>query len=743
MINFNKSICVALISLSVIGVNAQNQDLAKPKAGISVKAQNPHNIKAKTSSKYTSLVNTFVGTAPLLDTKIIGYTPPADMRVLAGLVFPGSSLPNAMVQLSPITKFGSGAGYEYENTDILGFAHTNKGHWNLCHIPLLPVPAGASFPYKSSFGHDNEKASPAYYEVLLKEYNVRVKLTSTERCGVHEYTFKNNKDRKVLFNLGKANNHVNDWEIRQEGNNAVSGFQRTGGEKIYFYATISSDIKNIDKKDVAKNGGYALVSLKDDNNKPVTLKIALSFVSTKNAAENLKTEVANKTFEQIKENGNAIWEKLLSKIQVTGGSEKHTEMFYSQLYRSFLWPALRSDVNGEFTDEAGKVRNENFRYYTLPSLWDDYRNKLVLLSIISPDVTNDVIQSIINEGEIKGFIPTFFHGDHAAPFIAGSYLRGIKNYDVKKAYNLLLNNAYKEGGTRPHIANYIKYGYVPEQDIKNPVVETKANAGVTKTLEYAYDDYSLSLLAKEMGDTEHYNDLSKRAKNYANVFDKSVTFMRGRLENGKYIEPFNPEFPYYEYMYREANAWQLSFFAPHDMPGLVKLYGGAKPFEAKLDTFFTKPWNPKYIAWNISGFIGQYCHGNQPDHEAPFSYYFVNKPEKSQKIIDEIIDTMYGIGEEGLAVSGMDDAGEMSSWYVMAAAGLYSLSPADPEYIVSVPTFNTVQWTLDSGKKLIMTNPNNGRDLKNIKVNGSKINGYFVPHSLFANGGKIEVETKK
>ena len=692
--------------------------------------------------KNTALVNPFIGTAPLLDTKIIGYTPPADMRVWAGLVFPGSSVPNAMVQLSPMTKYRSGAGYEYEDTSILGFTHTNKGHWNLCHIPLLPVPDGASFPYKSSFSHNQEKASPAYYEVYLKDYEVQVKLTSTLRCGVHEYSFKNNKDRKVLFDLGKANNHVDDWQIKQEGSNTVSGFQRTGGEKIYFYATLSSPIEKLDIKDITKSGGYALVNIKDGDSKPITVKIALSFVSIENAAENLKVEVGNKNFTSIFEKGSKEWENLLSKIQVKGGNKQQNVMFYSMLYRSFLWPALRSDVNGQFTDEAGKVRKENYHYYTLPSLWDDYRNKLVLLSIFSPDVTADIISSMINEGQIKGFMPTFFHGDHAASFIAGSYMRGIRNYDVKKAYELLLNNAYKEGGIRPHIAKYIEKGYVPEQDIKNPNVETKANAGVTKTLEYAYDDYALSLLAKELKDTDHYNDLSKRAKNYANVFDKSSTFMRGRLADGTYITPFNPEFPYYEYMYREANAWNVSFYVPHDMKGLVQLYGGDKPFEAKLDQLFTKPWNPNYIAWNISGFIGQYCHGNQPAHEAPFSYYFVNKPEKSQKRIDEILETMYGIGPEKLAMSGMDDAGEMSSWYVFGALGLYPLSPADPEYIVTVPIFKEVTWTTPAGKKVTIKNPNGKRNLKAININGSISDGYFVPHSLFKNGGKIEIVTK-
>lgn len=704
--------------------------------------QKVHPSADKTKTKLTSLVNPLIGTAPLLDEAIIGYTPPPDMRVWAGLVFPGSSLPNAMVQLSPITKFGSGAGYEYENTDIYAFAHTNKGHWDQCHLPLMPVPQGAAYPYKSAFGHDREIAKPAYYEVYLKDYKVNVRLSSTLRCGIHEYAFENTKGRKILFDLGRANHHVDDWNLTQAGAKTLSGFQRTGGDKIYFYAELSDEIDGITTENPAKSGGYALVNIKDGKREPVVVKIGLSFVSSENARENLQQEVGSKNLAQVYAEGNAVWENLLGKIEVTGGTEKQNTMFYSSLYRSFLWPALRSDVNGQFTDEKKKVRKEAFRYYTLPSLWDDFRNKLVLLGLVSPDVTNDVIASIIDMGDLKGFIPTFFHGDHAASFITGSYLRGIKNYDIQKAYNLLLNNAYKEGGTRPFIKEYMEKGFISDPDIKNPDVESKGRAGVSKTLEYAYDDYALSLLAKEMKDEKHYQDLQKRSHNFENVFDKKTSFMRGRLADGSWITPFNPEYPYYEYMYREANAWQVSFYAPHNMERLVSLYGGKAPFEAKLDSLFTIPWNKNYIAWNISGFIGQYCHGNQPDHEAPFSYYFVGKPEKSQQRLDQIMDTMYGIGPEGLALSGMDDAGEMSSWYVFAALGFYPLSPADPEYIVTVPLFDQVKWNLDGGKSLKIQNNGKGRNLQKMEINGQPQQRLFMSHDLFKSGGTVEVYTK-
>lgn len=693
---------------------------------------------------YTQYVNTLIGTAPLTDPKVIGYTPPKDWRVWAGLTYPGASLPNAMVQLSPITEFGTGAGYEYEDTVIYAFTHTNKGHWNLCNIPILPVPGNIvmSGTLGSRFSHESETATAGYYAVTLEDYEVEVRLTTSLRCGYHQYRYANNEGRKIAFKLAEANNNVRDWKIEQVGEAAVAGFQAIGHETVYFYAVLNEAIQSMNVREEGTKDGIAILNIKDGTDEPIELKIGLSYVSPENAKQNLEEEILHKSFVEVREEANDEWEHLLSKIAVKGGNEKQKEMFYSSLYRTFLWPALRSDVNGEFRDVKNEVVKGDFNYYTNPSFWDTYRNKLVLMSIISPEVTTDVIKSLLDKGEKTGFIPTFFHGDHAAPFITGAYLRGLNDFDIDKAYQLLLNNATKEGGVRPYISEYMEKGYISTPEVKAPHVETKAKAGVSKTLEYAYDDYAVALLAKALGDTVNHQVFMERSKNYKNVFDTSTNFMRGRLENGEWVKDFNPEYPYYEYMYREANAWQVSFFAPHDMKGLVALYGGADNFEAKLDSLFSVPWNPNYIARNVSSFIGQYCHGNQPDHEAPFSYYFVGKPEKSQEIIDYILAHLYGIGEEGLALSGMDDAGEMSSWYVFSAIGLYSFSPADDEYIVSLPIFEEVKWKLDNKKALVIKKSGESRDLKTIKVNGEVHSGYFISHDLFRNGGEIEVVAK-
>lgn len=700
-------------------------------------------IEKQERSSYTSYVNPFIGTTPLTDPKIVGFTVPEGWRPWSGLTYPGTSLPNAMVQLSPITEWGSGAGYEYEDSSIIAFAHTNKGHWNLCNIPVLPVDGNAvkGKRYVSTFSHQQESAAPGYYQVRLIDYDINVKLTSTLRSGFHQYQFGKEQNRQILFDLAKANNRVVDWKIDQAGENAVHGYQDIRDEKVYFYAILNTTIDKLEKVDEGKREGRALVNLKNGTG-PVEMKIGLSYVSTENAKQNVEQEIGNKTFDQVRKAADATWEALLSKIEVMGGTQKQKQMFYSSLYRAFLWPALRSDINGQYTDEKKNVVKGDFDYYTIPSLWDDYRNKLILLGIVSPKVTADVIQSLKDRGDKTGFIPTFFHGDHAAPFIAGSYARGITNFDVKSAYKHLLNNAFKEGPSRPHLNEYIAKGFISDPHVEKPHVETKGKAGVSKTLEYAYDDYALAQLAKQLGDTANYKILMARSNNFKNVFDPSTRFMRGKLENGEWIKNFNPQYPYYEYMYREANAWQMSFFAPHNMKGLIQLYGSEAAFESKLDSLFTLPWNPNYIARNVETMIGQYCHGNQPDHEAPFSYHFINKPEKSQKVIDFILDSLYGMGKEGLDLAGMDDAGEMSSWYVFGALGLYPFSPADPEYIVTVPIFDQVKWHTPNGKQLIIKKSGPGRAMQQIRVNNKVNNGYFIPHDLFINGGQVEVNTK-
>ena len=692
-------------------------------------------VPSRANTPLVDLVDPFLGTAPLTDAEDIGFKPP--WRVWAGLTFPGASLPNAMVQLSPITKFRSGAGYQYEDDTIYAFTHTNKGHWNLCYIPILPC-TGDVDPrdYGSRFRHENESASPGYYQVMLDRYGIDVELTTTLRCGYHRYSYPAGETKKLLLNLGVSNERVREWSFEQVGDQAFEGFQ-DAREKVYFYATTNHRISSVDRERRSRRRDLTIVTFKDGE-EPLEVRIGLSFVSTDNARTNLELEVAAESFDEVRAAAASTWEHVLSRMKVTGGTQCERGLFYSCLYRSMLWPALRSDVNGEFTDQGGNVVKKDFDYYTKPSLWDDYRNKLVLLAILEPQVTCDVIQSMIDRGNLTGFMPTFFHGDHAAPFIAGSYLRGLRDYDVPRAYELLVANATVESHARPHLDEYMLRGYVSTPAIDYPTVETKAKAGVTKTLEYAYDDYAVALLAKELDDDDTYQEMMERAGNYANVFDPSSGLMRGRLANGHWVEPFDAKYPYYEYMYREANAWQSSFFAPHDTDGLVALFPSPTAFEQQLDRLFSIPWDPRHVARNITSFIGQYCHGNQPDHGFPYLYYWVGKQEKSQAILNEIMARFYGM-DDGRTLCGMDDAGEMSSWYVFNAIGLYPYSPADPQYIVCVPLFDKVELSVGDNV-LEIHKRGEGSQIRRITNDGKTVSGYFVPHTLLVDGDSLAIE---
>lgn len=696
----------------------------------------------KKNGQLTEHVNPFLGTATLWETEDLGYERTWDERTWGAEVFPGSSLPNAMVQLSPITQFRSGAGYQYEDTVIYGFSHTNKGHWNLLHVPLLPV-TGTISPsdYASTFNHDNESARPGYYQVFLETYGINAELTSTLRCGFHKYHFPGGEEKKLLADMTRTNNTVRDWGIQKVDDHAFSGYQDAEG-KIYFYAVSNYPVHDIQQlKDDQRE--VSMVHFEEVNgNDPLELKIGFSFVSIENAKMNLENEMLDKSFDQVVEEANDEWNRLLSHIEVTGGTERQKGIFYSTLYRSFLWPALRSDVNGDFTDERGDVINEGFRYYTNPSFWDDYRNKLVLLAMISPDVTTDIMKSIIDKGEKRGgYMPTFFHGDHASVFVAGSYLRGITDFDLERAYALLLKNATVPGrGGRPYLDEYLERGWIAEKDTTDVPFWDEYKAAVTKTVEYAYDDYATALIAKELGDEDNYQMLMERSNNYKHLFDPSTGFWRGKVDSGEWIEDFDPYYPYFAYMYREANAWQSLFFAPHDIEGMIALYPNHNAVEQKLDSLFTEPWGG-YEVHNLTGFIGNYCHGNQPAHSIPYTYYFVNQQEKAQCVLDSIMDRFYDMGAEKLAYAGMDDAGEMSAWYVFNAIGLYTYSPADAEYIVSVPLFDEVRFTLGDNKRFTIKKEGTGQKIDRITYDGEPVEGWFIDHDRLTSGKELVIST--
>lgn len=700
------------------------------------------------AQKLTDYVNPFLGTTTLWETEDLGYERHREARTWGAETFPGASVPNAMVQLTPVTMYHSGSGYQYEDKTIFGFAHTSKGHWNLCHVPILPVTGvmvNAS-DYASPYSHDRESARPGYYQVWLERYNVNVELTSTLRCGYHRYTFRPEDEKKILVDITRSNNNIREWSIRKESDYAFSGSQ-WGDGKIYFYAVSNYPVGEVNQyQGFGRRGGasagegaggcVSVIDFPDSKgSRPLELKIGFSFVSVEGAKKNLEQEMLDKSFEQVCADADKEWEQLLSRIQVKGGTERQKGLFYSTLYRSFLWPSLRSDCNGDYVDMLGKVVNNGFRYYTDPSFWDDHRNKLVLLGLISPDVAVDVIKSITDKGEKRdGFMPTFFHGDHASTFISGTWRRGIHGFDLERAYKLILKNATVAGRNgRRYMDEYLERGWISDKDTTNLPFFNEFKGGVQKVLEYSYDDYATAQVAKILGDKENYEFLMKQSQNYKKMFDPSTGFYRGRIDDGSWYNDFDPYYPYFQHMWREANAWNVLFYPPHDPQGVIGLYPSKKAVEAKLDSLFSEPWRG-YEVENMTGFIGQYCHGNQPGHNIPYTYYFIGKQEKSQYYINMILDRFYDMGKEKLAYAGMDDAGEMSSWYVFNAIGLYTYSPADPEYIVTVPLFDEVRFTLSNGKVFTIRKSGNGAKITSIRYDGKKLNCWFLQDSDMKKG---------
>jgi len=741
---------------------------------------------ASQTKKLTSYVNPFNGTTTLWDSTDLGYklSPNPEFRTVStefgrrpaqGITrawgaecYPGSTLPHGMVQATPVTMWGSGSGYQYEDPNIYAFFHSSKGQWGLGHVPILPFTGQITGDnYHSGYSHENESAKVGYYQVYLERFGINAEMTTTLRCAYHKFTYRAGDEKKLLLILSRMNSlraGETSWTFKQENENTFSGSQ----SDIFFYAVANHTIKSTGSMKDERERTMTVINFADGKG-PVELKIGFSFVSVEKAKKNLEAEMINKNFAQVVDEADKTWEELLSKIRVTGGTEKQRVTLYSTLYRSLQWPALRSDFDGEFLHPNGSVVNMGFDFYTSNNYWDTYACKMVLMGMVEPELTTNVIKSDIERAKISGYFSSGFHGDFSTSFITGMYLRGLP-FDGATAYKYLLNNATLVGGNqgrmqgqpqgqpqgqaqgqaqaprrggRQYLAEYIERGWIAENRVPNPTVKTEtdeAKAAVMKTIEYAYSDYSVALMAKAMGDMDNYNLLMQRSKNYKNLFDPSTGFLRGRHDDGEWVTPFDPGYPYYVFMYRESNGWQSTFFAPQDPHGLIGLFPSKQAFEQKLDSLFTTPFGG-YEADNFTGWFGMYCAGNQPAQGISYYYYFIDKQEKAQEKLDILLEKYFNMGKEGLAYAGMDDEGGLSAWYVLNAIGLYSFSPADPEYIITVPLFDKVIFTMGDAQFTIRKE-GSGRKISNITYDGQKINGYFISHADLMRGKELVIATE-
>ncbi len=706
--------------------------------------------------KLTSYVNPFIGTG--------GH----------GHTFPGAALPFSMVQLSPDT-YTKGwdwcSGYHYSDSSIMGFSHTHlsgTGRGDLLDILVMPTignikwdPGNRENPdegYRSRFSHDNEEASPGFYNVLLEDYKIQASLTVTPRTGFHRYQFPASKQANILFDLthGRKNDKEIEAYISIKSDSLITGLRRSSGwaedQYVYFAARFSKPFKShafqvedvlIDKISLAEgNQVKGAFHFQTEEGEIIYVKVGISPVSEEGALNNLDTENPGWDFEKVRKKAEETWEKELQKIKVTSAEKGKKEIFYTAAYHSYLAPYLYTDVDGKFRGVDQKIHTaKGFTRYTVFSLWDTFRAAHPLYTITQKERVSELINSMLSHYDESGLLPewslmsteTFtMIGYHAVPVIADAYFKGIRDFDVEKAYEAMKNSAMQDHFGIDHLK---KYNYIPSE---------LENKSVSKTLEYAYDDWCIAQMAKDLGKNEDYEYFMKRAGAYKNVFDKSSGFMRGRKVDGSWVTPFDPTYSSHGgYDFVEANAWQYTWFVPHDVQGLVDIMGRTEQFTAKLDSLFTisSKIEGEDVSVDISGLIGQYAHGNEPSHHVAYLYNYVGQPWKTQEKVHQILTELYDNTPDGLA--GNEDCGQMSAWYILSAMGFYPVNPMGGVYAIGTPIFDQVTIQVNKRKEFVIKVNNlsdKNKYVQSVLLNGKLLERTWISHQEIMNGGELIFE---
>jgi predicted alpha-1,2-mannosidase len=705
-----------------------------------------------------------------------------------GHTYPGAVVPFGMVQLSPDTdmktyreSYNWCAGYQYGDSSIIGFSHTHfsgTGHSDLGDILIMPTVGklrtksgtrkNPNLGYRSRFSHTSETASPGYYSVKLDDYNIKAELTTTNRVGFHKYTFPESDSAHIILDLLHSIYNYDGkviWSsIRVENDTLVTGYRQTRGwardRTIYFAIVLSKpfDSYGFDKDDESiygfrKSDNYiygkpeisgkklvAFFNFQTKNEEAIEVKVGISAVSTKGALNNLKTEIPGWNFDRVRLAAEVQWKKELSKI-IIEGTDRDKAIFYTSVYHTMLAPVNYMDVDGKYRGLDQNIHfADDFTNYTIYSLWDTYRATHPLFTIIQRDKVSDMIKSMLAhyDQSVHHILPVWsFHnnetwcmiGYHAVPVIVDAYLKGIRDYDVEKAYEAMISSAtYK---SYDGLEYYMESGFVPID---------KEDEGASKTLEYAYDDWTIAEVAKEMGKNADYNEFKKRAGYYKNVFDKETNFMRAKNTDGSWNEPFDPLYSKYGGDYTEGNAWQYTWYVPQDVQGLINLMGGREEFVEKLDSLFIlESSDEKYHeVEDISGLIGQYAHGNEPSQHIAYLYNYAAMPWKTQQRIHQIMknlfdDTPYGI-------CGNEDCGQMSAWYIFSSMGFYPVCPGSNEYVIGSPCIEKATINLDNGRKFEMIAEGlSGKNIyiQSVKLNGKRYEKSYITHDDIMNGGKL------
>ena len=729
-------------------------------------------LESNVSRRPVEEANPLVGTAPLSRQELIGNAPPAGEPLYSGQTSPGARLPHSLVEAAPVNvnlelsyPTGVPAPYYYPNPTMIGFTGGGGSTYGGRAKPnIMPVVGDWTVPpaySQSYYDKARETASPGYYSVYLDTFRTGVELTATRWTSMMQFIFPQSRRANVIINLPRRGGSVEiigDRRVRgvseierkeagTEGPYFVAEFSKPFASHGTFRAMLDRGAWGIGDKDVEPGrrsvfGNYAggYVTFHTHEGEQVLLKIAHGH-SYAEAEQRLRDENPGWDFQRVRDQARAAWGKLLDRVEVTGGAPTQRRLFYSTLFHSFASPQLIAAKAERFIASNGQLTMAEYDRYRPVPFWDTGRNQIVLLQLMEPELVQNVMRSELDMARARGFMNTSFHGDNAVLLYLGAMERGIP-FDYAAAYEYLRKNATDPKGPRGYLAEYMNRGWisdlVPEGNPSPPHAGGKA--GADKTLEYAWDDHALALLARRLGRMDDYRMFLQRAGNYRNVFDPSVGFMRGRTEDGQWIFPFDPGEPYYNFMMKEASGWSTLWLVPHDVQGLIDLLGGRDGFNAKLDQFFSTPYVAKGICRDCTGMIGQYVQGNQPDQQAPYLYAWSGQPWKTQALVRRILDQLYGSDAVGYGYPGMDDQGATSSWYVMSAMGFYPVDPSTPYYIIGSPIFDAIKLTMGNGKALEIVAENNSTAniyIQAATVNGSPWHKPWFSHDDIKDGAKL------
>ncbi len=708
-----------------------------------------------------------------------------------GHTYPGATVPFGMVQLSPDTRiqpraqaYDWAAGYRYDDTSIVGFSHTHfsgTGHSDLGDVLLMPVtgpeklergdPEVPGSGYASRFRHDDEIAQPGYYAVTLDDSKVRAELTASARAGVHRYTFPEDTDARVLLDLRTS---MYDYpgkilwsRLRQMPDGTITGFRVTRGwapgRQLYFAMRFSRPLTghafHNTETDIAYKGfappgdrspgeraqieGRQLVGTFDFGklDAPLVVKVAISSVDEAGAIANLDAEVPDFDFDRVRSAAKAEWTEALSVLDIDA-PEPDRRSAYTALYHTLLGPTLFMDVDGRYRGPDQAVHTaDGFTHYSTFSLWDTYRALHPLLTIVQPEKRNaDFVDSLLAHRRHSpyGILPVWsFHGQetwtmigyHAVPVIADAYLKGIRGFDADAALDAMVASA--SYGPYDGLRQYMELGWVP--------IDEEGEAA-SKTLEYAYGDWTIARMAQAMGRTDIARRFDTRAANWRNAFDPGTGFMRAKNRDGSFRTPFDPTASGYGTDYTEGNAWQYSWYVPHDVAGLAAAHGGADALLGRLDAAFEAEVDPSIFEHmeDITGLIGWYAHGNEPSHHVAYLYAYAGQPWRTQARLKTIMDTQYADRPDGLA--GNDDLGQMSAWYLFTALGFYPVAPGSGEYVIGRPFLPRATLKLPNGRQFTVVADGLAQGhgyIGSVTLDGKPLQRAFLRHAEILAGGEL------